>query len=119
MSVADVEAQEDRSKGPDQSDEEQLANLSLSYEEDEVKPDEAVDRIWTSRRILKSHLDIVRAVTFAHGPGIMLATGGEDNTVKVWSVDPSTVRTQKLVPRPPRDSCLMMIGLMPWSLSLS
>ena len=49
----------------------------------------------------------------------MLATGGEDNTVKVWSVEPSTVMTQKLVSPSPRDAGLTMIGLMPWSLSLS
>ena len=64
-----------------QSDEEQLANLTL---DDEEKPP---DQIWTCHRSLKSHLDVVRAVAFAHGPGIIMATGGDDNTVKVWSID--------------------------------
>lgn len=82
-------------KAPDQSDEEQLANLTLSVDEEEVKPEDPIERIWTSRRSLKSHLDIVRSVAFAHGPGIILATGGDDHTVKVWSLEASNVMAQK------------------------
>ena len=91
----------EQSRGPDQSDEEQLANLTLNVEEDEAKPDEGIERTWTTRRSLKSHLDIVRAVTFAHGPGIILASGGDDNTVKVWSVETASVMSQRWVLRNP------------------
>ena len=64
-------------------------------DEEEIKRTETLERNWTSRRSLKSHLDIVRAVAFAHGPGILLATGGDDNTLKVWSVDASSILSQK------------------------
>lgn len=43
--------------------------------------------MWTSKRMLRSHLDVARTVAFAGGPGLMLASGGDDNTVKIWSVD--------------------------------
>ncbi|KAK8864188.1 hypothetical protein IAR55_001434 [Kwoniella newhampshirensis] len=85
-------------KSSDQSYEDQLASLTLpsSAEEEEVgKTDEAIDKVWTSRRSLKSHLDIVRAIAFAHGPGVLLATGGDDCTVKVWAMDTSSIISQK------------------------
>jgi len=92
---ANTQVQNERSRAADQSDEEQLANLTLNVDEEEVKPSDSLDRTWTSRRSLKGHLDIVRCVAFAHGPGIMLATGGDDNTVKVWSVEASSIMSQK------------------------
>lgn len=36
--------------------------------------------------LVHSHLDAVRAVAF-HPNELCLATGGDDNTVKVWRVD--------------------------------
>nr|XP_019007091.1 uncharacterized protein I203_00687 [Kwoniella mangroviensis CBS 8507]OCF70552.1 hypothetical protein I203_00687 [Kwoniella mangroviensis CBS 8507] len=83
------------------SDEDQLSSLTLNVEEDESKPtDDSLnngpeDKVWTTRRSLKSHLDIVRAIAFAHGPGVVLATGGDDCTVKVWGVDVGSVMSQK------------------------
>jgi striatin 1/3/4 len=77
------------------SDEEQLAGLTLIDED--IKAEEAAadgDRVWTTRRALKSHLDIVRGVALAHGPDLILATGGDDCTVKVWALDaPSVMST--------------------------
>ncbi|OWT41713.1 nuclear mRNA splicing protein [Cryptococcus neoformans Bt1] len=85
-------AKEERArKVPDQSEDDRLTTLSLNTEEEEVKADDSIDKIWVSKRSLKSHLDIVRAIAFAHGPGIMLATGGDDCTVKVWSVDSASI----------------------------
>lgn len=83
-----------KSTTSDSGDTDELAALSLSSAEDEdVKgePSDASERVWTTRRSLKSHLDIVRSVSFAHGPGVMLASGGDDNTVKVWSVEQSSI----------------------------
>ncbi|WWC93966.1 hypothetical protein V866_000804 [Kwoniella sp. B9012] len=95
-------AKEDR-KPPtsSSSDEDQLSSLTLNVEEDDSKPtdDSSIngpeDKVWTTRRSLKSHLDIVRAIAFAHGPGVVLATGGDDCTVKVWGVDLGSVMSQK------------------------
>lgn len=79
------------------TDEEQLANLTLSVDDEELplKPEDAAEKVWTSRRSLKSHLDVVRALAFAQGPSIMLASGGDDNTVKVWSVEASSIMSSK------------------------
>jgi striatin 1/3/4 len=78
-------------KTDEQSDEEQLASLTFNVDEEDVKPDDSIERVWTSRRSLKSHLDIVRAVAFGHGPGIVFASAGDDCSVKVWSVESAAV----------------------------
>ncbi|WOO85636.1 Striatin-3 [Vanrija pseudolonga] len=81
------------------SDEESLANITLI--EEEVKAEEAEgnsDRIWTTRRALKSHLDIVRSVALANGPDLALATVGDDCTVKVWSLDAPSIMSSSLRP---------------------
>jgi striatin 1/3/4 len=78
-------------KTDEQSDEEQLASLTFNVEEEDVKPDDSIERVWTSRRSLKSHLDIVRSVAFGHGPGIVFASAGDDCSVKVWSVESAAV----------------------------
>lgn len=82
---------------PDQSEDDRLSTMALNTEEEEVKADDSVDKVWVSKRSLKSHLDIARAIAFAHGPGIMLATGGDDYTVKVWSVDSASIISHRYV----------------------
>lgn len=80
------------------SDEEQLAGLTLVEEEEEGKAEDADgDRIWATRRVLKSHLDIVRSVAIAQGPDLTLVTGGDDCTVKVWVLDTTSVMSSKWV----------------------
>lgn len=76
------------------SDEEQLATLTL-IDEEENEADGGSDRIWTTRRTLKSHLDIVRGVAIARGPDLVLASGGDDCTVKVWTLDTPSVMSSK------------------------
>lgn len=76
------------------SDEEQLATLTL-IDEEETEADGGSDRIWTTRRTLKSHLDIVRGVAIARGPDLVLASGGDDCTVKVWALDTTSVMSSK------------------------
>ncbi|KIR67115.1 nuclear mRNA splicing protein [Cryptococcus bacillisporus CA1873] len=91
-------AKEERArKMPDQSEDDRLSTMALNTEEEEVKADDSVDKVWVSKRSLKSHLDIARAIAFAHGPGIMLATGGDDYTVKVWSVDSASIISHRYV----------------------
>ena len=89
-------SREERTMPADQSDEEQLANITLNTEDVEPKSDGHL-KVWTSRRSLKSHLDIVRAVAFGPGPGLVLATGGDDHTVKVWNVEVASILTEKCV----------------------
>lgn len=76
------------------SDEEQLQSLTLNVEEVEERGEE-VEKTWTSRKVLKSHLDVVRAVAFAQGPGVMLASAGDDCTVKVWYMEAGAVMSPK------------------------
>ncbi|CAK9786454.1 WD40 repeat-like protein [Cutaneotrichosporon oleaginosum] len=79
------------------TDEEQLAGLTLIDED--IKAEEADgDRVWTTRRALKSHLDIVRSVALANGPDLILATGGDDCTVKVWALDAPSVMSSTYRP---------------------
>ncbi|WWC89550.1 uncharacterized protein L201_004474 [Kwoniella dendrophila CBS 6074] len=97
-------AKEDRKTPSSSSDEDQLSSLTLNVDDEEsTKTEDSTstngngqeDKVWKTRRTLKSHLDIVRAVAFAHGPGVVLATGGDDCTVKVWGVDVAGVMSQK------------------------
>ncbi|WVQ82443.1 hypothetical protein IAT38_004571 [Cryptococcus sp. DSM 104549] len=89
-------AREDRSRvASEVGDDDQLASLSLMADDEEVKPEDGADKVWTSRKNLKSHLDIVRTIAFAHGPGLLLATGSDDCTVKVWSVETGSVMSHR------------------------
>lgn len=82
------------------SDEEQLASISLDTgvaEDDEKTENSKFEKVWTSRKNLRSHLDVVRTVAFATGvkSGVMLVTGGDDCTVKVWHVEAMSVLSLK------------------------
>lgn len=108
------------------ADEEQLHAISLNSAEieDGAKGDSAQvqatdDKAWSSRKVLKSHLDIVRSVAFAgtssgagahtaagaagaawgktggYAGNVVLVSGGDDCTVKVWSVAAGALRTPK------------------------
>ncbi|KIP10330.1 hypothetical protein PHLGIDRAFT_28558 [Phlebiopsis gigantea 11061_1 CR5-6] len=64
-----------------------------SEDETEVEEEEGADigeseggKVWKAKRTLRNHLDAVRAVAF-HPSELCLATGGDDNTVKIWRVD--------------------------------
>ncbi|KAI0085434.1 WD40-repeat-containing domain protein [Irpex rosettiformis] len=71
------------------------------YEDEDLKTEEEPDvedeesteiedgegnKVWKNKRTLKNHLDAVRAAAF-HPNELCLATGGDDNTVKIWRVD--------------------------------
>ncbi|THH31742.1 hypothetical protein EUX98_g2438 [Antrodiella citrinella] len=53
----------------------------------EIGSDEG-SKVWKAKKTLRNHLDAVRAVAF-HPNDLCLATGGDDNTVKIWRVDPA------------------------------
>ena len=108
------------------AEEEQLHAISLNSAESEegAKGDSAQvqandDKAWTSRKVLKSHLDIVRSVAFAgtssgagahtaagaagaawgktggYAGNVVLVSGGDDCTVKVWSVAAGALRSPR------------------------
>ncbi|KIJ29882.1 hypothetical protein M422DRAFT_235064, partial [Sphaerobolus stellatus SS14] len=45
-------------------------------------------KVWRAKKTLRNHLDAVRTITF-HGQDLLLASGGDDYTVKLWRVDAS------------------------------
>lgn len=81
------------------SAEDELANLSLTDPADEAAAaraqaekiaadDEAADRLWKSKRVLRNHLDAVRAIAFDSTDAI---SASDDNTIKFWHLDPATL----------------------------
>ncbi|PWN47145.1 WD40 repeat-like protein [Violaceomyces palustris] len=87
----------DRSTVRTVGDEEELANLSIATEDDEnnqtarLSSESASDeQMWHSKKVLRSHLDAVRALAFAQND-ICLLSCSDDNTIKFWKLDPSTL----------------------------
>lgn len=77
------------------SEEEDLANLSLVHDEDIAQHaiETAADsQMWKSKRVLRSHLDAVRAVVFDHHQELSLYSASDDNTIKYWKLDPTTFK---------------------------
>lgn len=79
-------------------DEEDLANLTLVNDADEETSRQASEaaaegQMWKSKRVLRSHLDAVRAVVFDHHE-LSLYSASDDNTIKYWKIDPSTFKQQ-------------------------
>lgn len=81
-------------------DDGELANLSLATAEEEAASNQVngsaghnrtTDPVWQSRRILRSHMDAVRCVAFARSSDLMLASAGDDMTVKIWRLHPHTL----------------------------
>ncbi|CEH15000.1 Cell-cycle nuclear protein, contains WD-40 repeats [Ceraceosorus bombacis] len=81
------------------SAEDDLANLSLHEPADEAAAaraeaekstadDEAAERLWKSKRVLRNHLDAVRAIAFDSTDAI---SASDDNTIKFWHLDPATL----------------------------
>ncbi|KAF8894433.1 WD40-repeat-containing domain protein [Infundibulicybe gibba] len=73
-------------------------------EDPEVEDDESSvvgqgehGKTWASKRILRSHLDGVRALAF-HPTELCLATGGDDCTVKIWRMDVTGLASSPMRP---------------------
>lgn len=94
---ADCQRRDERSR--DAGSENQLSHIALNTEDEEVKGDEAgPSKSWAQKLALRGHLDVVRSVAIAGGQEVTLATGGDDNTVKVWSdLHVSTSKPQRYV----------------------
>ncbi|CAE6530433.1 unnamed protein product [Rhizoctonia solani] len=73
-----------------------LENISLRDEFDTDDMDNAAEesedktKVWKTRKTLRNHLDAVRAIAF-HPSEMCLASGGDDFTVKIWRLDPSSL----------------------------
>ncbi|EIW70885.1 hypothetical protein TREMEDRAFT_29277 [Tremella mesenterica DSM 1558] len=85
---------------PTPLDDDQLSSISFTSTDEDIMLSEGLDKSFHGRRTLKSHLDIVRSVSFAHGPHIVLASGGDDCTVKIWSIETTSIMTGH---RPPSE----------------
>ncbi|GAC74173.1 cell-cycle nuclear protein [Moesziomyces antarcticus T-34] len=83
-----------RAAGSERKDEEELANLSLVAEDDEAAKEAAEaaadSLLWKSKKVLRSHLDAVRAVAFLPNEMCLLSTS-DDNTIKFWNLDAQTL----------------------------
>ncbi|KDN38707.1 WD40 repeat-like protein [Tilletiaria anomala UBC 951] len=79
------------------SNDDELANLTLHDTDDEAAAEakaanESSDvQLWKSKRILRSHLDAVRSIAF-DGSNLALVSASDDNTLKYWSIDPTTTQ---------------------------
>lgn len=83
-----------RAPGSERKDEDDLANLSLATEDEEAAKeaaDAAADSLlWKSKKVLRSHLDAVRAVAFLQNE-MTLLSASDDNTIKFWNLDAGTL----------------------------
>lgn len=82
------------------SEEQDLASLTLANENDEdtnrlAAEAAAEGQMWRSKRVLRSHLDAVRAVVFDNTE-LSLYSASDDNTIKYWRLDPSTFTPNKM-----------------------
>lgn len=90
-----IEASAGREVRKPKSDEDELASLTMtSVEQDDEGVKLAAEsanegQMWKSKRVLRSHLDAVRAVAFDTA-GLCLYSASDDNTIKFWRLDPST-----------------------------
>ena len=90
--LADNQAQ--REPTPDRTD---GSFTQIALDADEDRPEEAgSSKSWMPKITLRGHLDTVRSVAIASGQGVTLVTGGDDNTVKLWSVDVHRLTSSRL-----------------------
>ncbi|SPO35650.1 related to STRIATIN [Pseudozyma flocculosa] len=79
----------------DKHEEDELANLSFNPEDEEAAKAAAADaaadsQMWKSKKVLRSHLDAVRAVAFDQS-NLSLISASDDNTIKFWKLDPQSI----------------------------
>ena len=83
-----------RAPGSERKDEDDLANLSLAAEDEEAAKDAADaaadSLLWKSKKVLRSHLDAVRAISFLQNE-MTLLSASDDNTIKFWNLDAGTL----------------------------
>lgn len=100
------------SKSTNPSDgEDELSNLSLPNPEDEASSTASKDlideqnldsQLWKSKKVLRSHLDSVRSVTFNpaynlnNSSTLSIVSASDDNTIKIWKLDPSSFNSNSM-----------------------
>lgn len=92
-----MQTRKERTPDPSGSADEQLSTITLSADEAEVDVEDlTTPNAWASKRMLRGHLDVVRSVAITGGAGhIFIASGGDDNTVKIWTVETSSLALPK------------------------
>lgn len=91
--------------GGNKADEDELANLTFSNPADGTEEEasrlaaEAVaeSQMWKSKKVLRGHLDSVRAVAF-DSSDIGLYSASDDGTIKYWRIDAASLKQNK--PKP-------------------
>lgn len=81
------------------AEEDDLASLTLTGDTDEEASriaDEAAaeSQMWKSKRVLRGHLDSVRAVAFDTSD-LGLYSGSDDGTIKYWRIDAASLKQGK------------------------
>ncbi|MCO5613920.1 hypothetical protein L7F22_068200 [Adiantum nelumboides] len=88
--------------GTNKADEDELANLTFGHPSDGTEEEAsrlaaeaaAESQMWKSKKVLRGHLDSVRAVAF-DSSDIGLYSASDDGTIKYWRVDASTLKQNK------------------------
>ena len=68
----------------------------METETDSAKVGASWARVMINLKRSFSHLDAVRTISF-HPNELSIATGGDDNTIKLWRVDPPSLTSTACV----------------------
>lgn len=88
--------------GTNKADDDELANLTFGHPSDGTEEEAsrlaaeaaAESQMWKSKKVLRGHLDSVRAVVF-DASDIGLYSASDDGTIKYWRVDSSGLKQNK------------------------
>ncbi|GJJ12461.1 hypothetical protein Clacol_006703 [Clathrus columnatus] len=80
------------SRSQDEEDDVREDDEDAETEDVSLADENEGSKVWRVKRMLRNHLEAVRAVAF-HSQEMCLATGGDDCTVKIWRLDPQLLNS--------------------------